>query len=161
APSSGAPGGSRSWRPETRAGALTVEQPLSVSVERYAPPCRGAWDDFVRQSKNGTFLFLRDYMDYHADRFADYSLLLRDAEGELVAPLPAHADGPALVSHSGLTYGGFVTGAGMKAPLMLEVFEAAVAYLVGVGFRRWVYKTIPAVYHRHPAEEDRYALFLA
>jgi hypothetical protein len=35
------------------------------------------------------------------------------------------------------------------------------AYLVEQGFREWVYKTIPAIYHRHPAEEDRYALFLA
>ena len=130
-------------------------------VERYTPAAQLLWDEFVRSSKNGTFLLERDYMDYHADRFADHSLLVRDAEGALLALLPAHADGSSLVSHGGLTYGGFVTGTGMKTPLMLGVFEAAADYLRARGFTAFWYKTIPHIYHRHPAEEDAYALFLA
>jgi hypothetical protein len=35
------------------------------------------------------------------------------------------------------------------------------AHLVAQGFGSWSYKTIPMIYHIHPAEEDRYALFLA
>jgi hypothetical protein len=130
-------------------------------VERYGPAGRDAWDAFVRSSKNGTFLLERGYVDYHADRFRDHSLLVREPEGALLAVLPAHEDGPRLVSHGGLTYGGFVSGPGMKVPAMLGAFEAVAAYLRGLGFREWVYKTIPHIYHRHPAEEDRYALFLA
>jgi hypothetical protein len=45
-------------------------------------------------------------------------------------------------------------------PTMLRVVEAVANDLANAGFRSWVYKTIPAVYHKHPAEEDRYALFL-
>ncbi len=132
-----------------------------MDVQRYGQHVGGEWDAFVRAGKNGTFLLLRDYMDYHADRFRDHSLLVRDAEGRLLAVLPAHEDSAHLVSHGGLTYGGFVTGADMKTPLMLAVFEAVAEYLRDHGFREWVYKTIPHIYHRHPAEEDRYALFLA
>jgi hypothetical protein len=130
-------------------------------VERFTPAAHSVWDDFVRSSKNGTFLLERDYMDHHADRFADYSLLVRDDEGALVALLPANADGASHVSHGGLTYGGFITGAGMKTPLMLAVFEVAADYLRAHGFKEWRYKTIPHIYHRFPAEEDVYALFLA
>jgi hypothetical protein len=132
-----------------------------VRIERYDDRLQPEWDAFVRASKNGTFLLERGYMDYHRDRFRDHSLLARDDGGRLLAVLPAHADGPRLVSHGGLTYGGFVTGPGMKTPLLLGVFEAAAEHLRRAGFAAWDYKTIPHIYHRHPAEEDRYALFLA
>ncbi len=132
-----------------------------MRVERYDDRLSLEWDDFVRASKNGTFLLERGYMDYHRDRFPDHSLLVRDDGGWLLAVLPAHADGPRLVSHGGLTYGGFVSGPGMKTPLMLGVFEAAAEHLRREAFTAWIYKTIPHIYHRHPAEEDRYSLFLA
>ena len=42
-----------------------------MRVARYEPEMMREWDDFVRGSKNGTFLFMRGYMDYHSDRFRD------------------------------------------------------------------------------------------
>jgi hypothetical protein len=87
-----------------------------MQVERYTPALQTLWDDFVRSSKNGTFLLERGYMDYHADRFADHSLLVRDDEGTLLAVLPTNADGPRLASHGGLTYGGFIATPVMKPP---------------------------------------------
>ena len=130
-----------------------------MKVEVYDDSQKAIWDEFVRKSKNGTFLFLRDYMDYHRDRFEDHSLLIY-RKGRLVALLPAHKDGNLLVSYGGLTYGGFVTDENMKTPQMLQVFEATLAYLQQNSFRRFLYKTIPHIYHQFPAEEDRYALFL-
>jgi hypothetical protein len=132
-----------------------------LAVERYTRDRQPAWDEFVRASKNGTFLFLRDYMDYHADRFTDHSLLVHDDAHRLIALLPAHQEGDALVSHGGLTFGGFVAGDGMKIGLMLGVFDAALSYLHARGVRRVLYKAIPHIYHRVPAEEDRYALLAA
>lgn len=132
-----------------------------MNVERYQPAAQPDWDAFIRASRNGTFLFLRDYMDYHRDRFADHSLLIRDDAGGVAAVLPANTDGATLVTHGGLTFGGFVVGQVLKTPVFLEVFEAAASYCRDQGFTRWVYKTIPYIYHRGPAEEDRYALFLA
>jgi hypothetical protein len=129
-----------------------------MRVELYADHQKAVWDDFVQQSNNGTFLFLRDYMDYHRDRFVDHSLLISLRDGEPLSLLPAHRVDDSLVSHGGLTYGGFITDDRMGSVLMLDVFESAVVFARARGIRKLVYKTIPYIYHRLPAEEDRYAL---
>jgi hypothetical protein len=127
-------------------------------VERYADVHRAEWDTFVEGSKNGTFLFLRGYMDYHRDRFADHSLLIREDQ-ELVALLPANAVDHTLFSHQGLTYGGLLVAPRMTTPRLLAVFDATLAYARTTGFTSLEYKTIPHIYHGVPSEEDRYALF--
>ncbi len=130
-----------------------------LSVRNYDPSQQAAWDAFVRQSKNGTFLFERGYMDYHCDRFADCSLLVsRDAE--ILALLPANRSDHDVYSHQGLTYGGFITSPAMTTPAMIEAFAAVVDHLRQAGCRTLYYKTMPTIYHQLPAEEDRYALFL-
>lgn len=130
-----------------------------MRIEVYREHRKAVWDEFVTYSKNGTFLFFRDYMDYHRDRFLDNSLLIWDAKGHVLALLPANRSGDILVSHGGLTYGGFVTNERMKTPLMMELVERVVDHLRRDGIKRIVYKTIPHIYHRTPAEEDYYALF--
>lgn len=47
-----------------------------LRIERYGPSYAAVWNDFVGRAKNSVFLFHRGFMDYHADRFADHSLLL-------------------------------------------------------------------------------------
>ena len=42
---------------------------------------------------------------------------------------------------------------------MLRVFDHLADYYRGIGGRRLLYKAIPHVFHRYPAEEDLYALF--
>ena len=105
----------------------------SVRIEVYSPSRRESWDAFVRRSKNGTFLFFRDYMEYHGDRLVDHSLLLWDDKAELIALLPANRRGADLESHAGLTYGGFVTDERMKVPRMLEVFRRTLEFLRAEG----------------------------
>ena len=124
-----------------------------VEVERYSSRAPA-------EARNGVFLFHRDYMEYHADRFVDHSLLFRGA-GKLVAVLPASECDGSLVSHGGLTFGGVVSGRRMTTPLMLEVFDALRAYLRERGLARLLYKAVPHIYHDVPAEEDLYALFVA
>jgi hypothetical protein len=129
-----------------------------IEVVKYSANYKDAWDDFVRASKNGTFMLHRDYMDYHADRFEDHSLLFY-RKGKLVALLPANVVGTEVQSHGGLSYGGIVSGASMKAQLMLDVFDAMLLYYRALSFEAINYKAIPHIYHQHPAEEDLYALF--
>ena len=115
------------------------------------------WNLFVAASKNGTFLFDRRFMDYHADRFCDHSLLVyRDQR--LYALLPANQKDDTLVSHGGLTYGGLVTDSRCSAKGVLDAFTAINEYLRQQGFRHVVYKAVPWIYHQLPAEEDHYAL---
>ena len=131
------------------------------TISPYTPACKEAWDRFVSAARNGVFLFYRDYMDYHADRFVDHSLLFSH-DGRLVALLPASLHGrDMLISHGGLTFGGVVSGPDMTAALMLELFADLGRYLRERGVARLLYKAVPHIYHDAPAEEDRYALFRA
>jgi len=130
-----------------------------VQVFDYEPGLQAEWDDFVSRSKNGLFLFRRDYMDYHADRFEDASLMFRDEGGRLVGLLPASIREGVVTSHGGLTFGGVVTDASMRVSPMLELFEAMLGRLAGRGASRLVYKAVPHIYHSLPAEEDLYALY--
>jgi hypothetical protein len=131
----------------------------AVKAVAYDPGQRSEWDDFVRTAKNGHFLFFRDYMDYHADRFPDASLMFYDERDRLVGLLPATAHDGVLSSHAGLTFGGVICGRSMKVELMLDLFAAMCTWLRERDLREIVYKTVPHIYHELPAEEDLYALF--
>lgn len=137
---------------------VVLTETASLQVARYAAAHKEAWDRFVAQAKNGHFLFQRDYMDYHADRFTDHSLMFF-ADARLLALLPANRTGDTLISHGGLTFGGVISDHKMKAATMLQLFEALKAHLRAAGITRLRYKAIPHIYHTLPAEEDLYALF--
>ena len=129
-----------------------------IEVRRYNPDDADRWNSFVAESKNGTFLLDRRYMDYHADRFTDYSLLFY-LDDKLVALLPANVQGDILFSHGGLTYGGLVTTDKLKTVDALDVFTYLRKHLLLEGFERVIYKPCPWIYHSLPSEEDLYALF--
>jgi hypothetical protein len=128
-----------------------------IDIRRYTEADKAAWDAFVAQSKNGTFLFFRDYMDYHADRFCDHSLMIY-VDGRLYALMPANKTNGVFYSHQGLTYGGLVMSQRCKAAQVRDIFVSLVDYLRGQGFSRVVYKHVPWVYAKLPAEEDLFAL---
>ena len=67
-----------------------------ITVKRYTPENHQTWNEFVKQSRQGTFLFDRNYMDYHQDRFHDHSLMIYYKD-KLYALLPANE----VVSDSG------------------------------------------------------------
>lgn len=129
-----------------------------IIIRRYNPNDDVAWDTFVDTSKNGTFMLKRGYMDYHADRFEDYSLMFYNDE-KLVALLPASIHGSELRSHGGLTYGGFVTNLHMTAQIMLKIFETLKEYMSQHKIKSLLYKRVPAIYYLYPSDEDLYALF--
>ncbi len=129
-----------------------------ISIRRYGDSDQALWDAFNQKTKNRLFMFDRNYMDYHRDRFQDHSLLFYQEE-ELIAVFPACEREGKLFSHAGLTYGGFLTNTGMKQHTMNDCFEALIQYSREQGFESLTYKPIPHIYHTQPAEEDRYALY--
>lgn len=125
---------------------------------KYTAEYKTVWNQFVSRSKNGTFLFDRNYMDYHSDRFEDYSLMIY-RKGKLYSLLPANKVENILYSHQGLTYGGMIMSDKVAVAESIEMFLLLNAYLKEKGFDKVVYKPIPFIYHQHPAQEDLYALF--
>jgi len=129
-----------------------------IEITNYEPRDKSLWNEFVQRSKNGSFLFERDYMEYHSDRFVDLSLLFFE-NGNLISVMPANVLDDVFYSHAGLTFGGIVSDPKMKIGLMLELFDSVTTYLSQHGIETLVYKAIPNIYHVVPAEEDLYALF--
>lgn len=130
-----------------------------IKVVKYTPSKAEEWNAFVGQSKNGTFLFYRGYMDYHADRFSDFSLMFYE-KGKLCALLPANRCDNTLYSHQGLTYGGLITTSENTTAQVCQLFTELNIFLRNEGFRHVVYKPVPNIYHQLSAEEDLYALFV-
>ena len=118
------------------------------------------WNTFIGQAKNATFLFHRDFMEYHSDRFQDYSLIVLDGE-KWVAVLPANAVGNEVFSHQGLTYGGLVYNEKLKLASVIAIFKSVLSFLNTNKMEKLQLKLIPSIYNQKPAEELNYALFLA
>lgn len=130
-----------------------------MQIIKYEKKQKIAWDNFITKAKNGHFFFYRDYMEYHSDRFHDFSLIIYNDKGNIMALLPASIDGDTVISHGGLTFGGFVCDSKMTAAKMLEVFANVKQFLKNAGVRMFIYKCMPAIYSKYPSDEDLYALF--
>ena len=131
-----------------------------MKILKYSIECKNGWDDFIDSSKNAHFFFKRDYMNYHSDRFDDFSLMFHDKKDKLIAVLPANKKNDVLYSHQGLTFGGLIVNDKMTTEIMLNIFETLKYFLKENNFSKLVYKCIPYTYHIKPTEEDRYALFI-
>ncbi len=127
-------------------------------IKRYTPSDKSTWDNYVAKARNATFLFYRNYMDYHADRFHDYSLLFYKGN-HLHSILPAHEREHTFCSHLGLTYGGLIMDKDVTAADVVQLFKELNDYLREHGFKKVIYKPVPWVYHQLPSEEDLYALY--
>ena len=132
-----------------------------MTIEIYRPELASEWDAAVAATRNGTFLHMRGYMDYHADRFTDMSLLARDDRGRIVALLPANRSGDTLESHGGLTYGGWLMTLRADTIAMMQIWDEMTQLLRREGVKVVIYKPVPYIYHKYPAEEDIYALYRA
>lgn len=130
-----------------------------IEIKRYTHKDIDEWNRFVSESRNGTFLFNRNYMDYHSDRFFDASIMAY-RKGKLCALLPANIDDKTLWTHQGLTYGGWVIPKShFDANIMLDVWEEFLNYCRTIGVKKVVYKPVPYIYSSVPSQEDLYALF--
>jgi hypothetical protein len=132
----------------------------AYAVEGYSPERKAMWDAFLATAKNATFLFRRDYMDYHSDRFKDHSLMVF-CENRPAALLPANlAAGDRVISHEGLTYGGLVVPRDARLGEVLASFHALLRYLHEQGIPKLLYKRCPHFYNTLPDDEVAYALFI-
>ncbi|MBZ7945628.1 GNAT family N-acetyltransferase [Campylobacter sp. RM10532] len=128
-------------------------------VKKYTKNDFIIWNEFNKNSKNGLFMFDRNYMDYHSDRFIDHSLMFYEGE-KLLTLLPLNQKDGVLHSHQGLTFGGFICDNKMQQNKMLECFNVLLDYMKNNKFEKLIYKSIPYIYHKKASQEDLYALFL-
>ena len=133
-----------------------------MKVKRFDPAIdTEAWNRFVQQGKNSTFLFQREFMDYHADRFQDHSLMIFNEKGQLVSLMPANITNEReVISHQGLTYGGFVLQPECKLETTIAVIYQALCFLKEQNIRVLKLKLFPGFYNSDATDEIEYILFL-
>lgn len=130
-----------------------------IETRRYKPKDIHLWNEFIASAKNATFLFNRNFMDYHKDRFEDYSLLCFKKD-KLIAVLPANYKENKLYSHQGLTYGGLIIPSKIKFEDYLLVFENVLKYLSDNKIDQLFLKELPEMYTTEPSGEFEYVQFL-
>ena len=129
-----------------------------LEIIKYDSSKRKEWNNFLKLSKNGTFLLDRNFLEYHSERFIDCSLMFYSRQ-TLIALLPLNVDDDNLFSHGGLTYGGFIVGRNITTSLMLDIFDELLNFLKINKIKKLVHKPIPHIYHKTPSEEEIYCLF--
>ncbi|MFD1603129.1 FemAB family protein [Flavobacterium artemisiae] len=127
-------------------------------VKKYHKDHFDLWNKFVADAKNATFLFHRDFMEYHEDRFEDFSLLIFDEE-KLKAILPANKKGDILYSHQGLTYGGLLFLEKLNGEKIEIILDEILNFLKLNGFKTFYYKPIPSFYFTKGNNEIDFFLF--
>ncbi|MBW1656537.1 FemAB family protein [Flavobacterium quisquiliarum] len=115
------------------------------SIKIYNQNDFSIWNNFVDQAKNATFLFHRDFMEYHKDRFEDFSLLVFEEE-KLRAILPANKNGNTVYSHQGLTYGGLVFSSKLNGEKVESILDDILLFLKENKIETFYYKPIPDFY---------------
>ena len=128
-----------------------------ISVRLYTSEDKLAWDALVSQSNNATFLFFRDFMDYHKDRFDDHSLMILKNETP-IALLPAHLEGLRVSSHKGLTYGGLISNK-TDTDSLINYFNAIAEYLNQEGMKELYLKCMPFFLHEEYSSALEFACF--
>lgn len=132
---------------------------MSFQITKYLNADKSVWDEFLLNCKNYHFMFHRDFMEYHSDRFEDFSLIILDEKGKIVTLLPGNISGDVFYSHQGLTFGGFLMDKNIHAVDILKIFDELKSFLKLYNINKIIYKCIPFIYHQYPAQEDLYALF--
>ncbi|WP_232226359.1 FemAB family protein [Flavobacterium sp. ACAM 123] len=114
-------------------------------VKQYESSYFEQWNAFIGKAKNATFLFHRDFMEYHEERFQDYSLLIFEGAA-LIAVLPANRVGNTVYSHQGLTYGGLVYSSKINGEKVASSIDSLLSFLKQNGIQFFYFKPIPSFY---------------
>ena len=133
---------------------------MTIEIIRYTSEYRPAWDALVDAARNGLFQFRRDFMDYHADRFADLSALAL-IDGQAAALLPASIDRATglATSHGGLTFGGVVVRRDLRGDVAIGTVDALLDGLAEWGARQLEVRLLPHFLASYPSAEVDYALW--
>ncbi|GAA0731936.1 hypothetical protein GCM10009430_44620 [Aquimarina litoralis] len=121
-------------------------------IKRYHKDHYSIWNSFIDTAKNGTFLFKRDFTEYHSDRFQDFSLLVFDQD-KLIGVLPANVKGTEVYSHLGLTYGGLILKKRIGGERVKNMVHQIIDFLRLHDITDLYVKSIPVFYHQQPSNE--------
>ncbi len=119
----------------------------NIQIVSYNKSKQEEWNNFVKLSKNGTFLFYRNFMEYHSDRFLDASLMIF-YKNRLVSLFIANQLEDSIYSHQGLTYGGFILKDSIGVSKLEDILKSVLVFYYNKGIKLLTIKSIPVFYHK-------------
>jgi hypothetical protein len=124
-----------------------------MQIIKYNENYQNIWDEFVKNSKNGTIFHTRKFLSYHPkDRFKDASILIYK-KNKLIGIFPAVEFENKIISHRGSTYGGLVVSKKNKLNDSLEMWENIINYYKKtIEFRKSEY-----IFDLYPSDEVIFA----
>ena len=117
------------------------------------------WNQFLPTTKNNSFLFHRNFMDYHSDRFVDRSIMVYD-DNKLVCIVPANIKDNVLISHQGLTYGGIILPINITLFQVIQIVYEILKYINSLNIKSFLLKVIPSFFSKYVTDDIEYILFL-
>lgn len=140
---------------------LPLRRNKLIEVASFSKHDARKWDEFVINSTVPNLLFMRNYINYHEDKFIDRSLMCFQ-NNELVAVFPA-AESPVnaneVISHPGLSFGGLISKRSGSQDTVEACLDAISKYFSESGYKTFTYKVVPHIYHTRPFEQDEYFLW--
>ena len=137
---------------------------MTYIIQKYNADYFDAWDRFIEESMNGTFLQTRRFIEYHPEgKFKDHSLLIFK-DGKIIALVLAceimENGEKVLFSHKGTTFGGIIISSCVystnKISEIIELFEN---YVKGEKFVRVYLKQTPTIFSKKNTDLLDYFLY--
>lgn len=134
-----------------------------LKIEAYNQSYQQDWDDFVKNSRNGTFMQQRTFLNYHPpSRFMDCSLMVFNCREKLIAVLPAAqkiADqNKVFSSYPGASHGGIIVDKQFGTLDAMNLIPLLTQYCKANNFNAIEIKMVPRIYHVWPSDEIDFAL---
>ncbi|MCH8034245.1 MAG: GNAT family N-acetyltransferase [Bacteroidetes bacterium] len=128
-----------------------------MEIIEYSEKWKDKWDNFVRESNNGTIFQMQNFFDYHPEGKYTFNHLIFLDKGNIVALLPGSRIGSLYESPIGSSYGSIVTK-DVKFAYAMEIVSALLEYGKKIGIKEFLLTSAPRVYEKHPNENLDFAM---
>jgi lipid II:glycine glycyltransferase (peptidoglycan interpeptide bridge formation enzyme) len=136
-----------------------------VRIILYKDDYEKQWDDFVQQSRNGTFMQQRKFLNYHPQgKFQDCSLMVYDGKNQLSSVIPAAVkkdnETSIFCSYPGASHGGIIIHQKFDTSNALTLIPLLIEHCRSHGFKAIEIKLVPRIYHFRTSDEIDFSLRL-
>lgn len=145
-----------------------------MKIIPYSVNRRDAWNKFVTESKNGSFMLQRSYLDYSPTQLFDCSLMVYEglqqetneddalhSHDNLLAIFPGNwnEQEACVCSHQAVPFGGLIVKPDATQQEVEEMMRCIVQYYANLmQAKRLIYKSTPHIFHSTPCEDDLFTL---
>jgi hypothetical protein len=128
-----------------------------MNIINYKEEWKERWDEFVKESNNGTLFHLQKFFDYHTPGKFSFNHLIFLEDNKIVAILPGSMIGNKFESPIGASYGSIVTK-DIKFDKALEIVSTLIEYGKANGINEFELTAPPVVYEDKPNQNLDFAM---